>query len=497
MKILGNEKGSFLLEGIVAMSLMLLLATSVLPLFVTATAISGKNKLKSVAVSIASKEIEKTKSLSYDDVGTVNGNPSGVIEPDVTIIDNNIEFIIKTRIRWVDDAADGLGGQDSDIRDYKRVTLTVSWKFGEKSESYKIVTNISRESREQIALGGNIQALVKDTDNNPVEDVKVEITSGPSGYKQDWTDEKGEVLFAMLPASQTEGDYSLSVSKSGYIVRPDLTVQTTTVTNNQTRILEFIIGRPGGLSVRLVDSFRELIQKNSRITLNNPDAGEVVYNNSNGQFDISNLFPGAWDINPFAASYYYTGDPITVQIEPSGSQSIEIMMRSRPQAGLHLTVTDSYNSNPIIGADVTVTNVDTGEAITAQTNAQGILELSVEAGTYDIKVEKAGYTTKTERHNLPASTNTNVSISLDRASEHGSILIKTIDSRNGAPRSSVRVRVTGRSYNRTQTTGSNGQALFTNLNPGNYRTYRWNSGWRFPRSVSVTAGQQTIVEYRY
>ncbi|HEX21506.1 MAG TPA: carboxypeptidase regulatory-like domain-containing protein, partial [Actinobacteria bacterium] len=362
-----GEKGFAFIDSIIALTILLVSVLALTSLFVFATNISENNKLKTIAVNLAGQKIEKIKSLQFSDVGLENGNPPGLLQHNISQTVNGIVFNIKTQVRWVDDASDGLTPQDSDPRDYKQATVDVSWQAGSLPGVFKLSTAIAKQSEDQIAQGGNIDVIVKDTAGALLEDAKVDITTGPSSPVNDWTDAAGKVFFAMLQASNTVGDYSLTVSKSGYIVRPDLVLQTTTIANGETRSLEFIMAKPGSLSVTLVDPLGNTIQKQSKLTLNNPDSGQVKFNQPNGYFDIQQMFPGSWEVIPFATSYDYTGAPITVEILPNNSASLTITMTPKPQGELKLNVYDGVTGNKIPDDDVTITDIATSDAITAKT----------------------------------------------------------------------------------------------------------------------------------
>jgi hypothetical protein len=207
-------------------------------------------------------------------------------------------------------------------------------------------------------IGGNIQVNVRTSNGDPISGARVDITSGPSSPLSDLTDENGKALFLTLNESLSADDYSVTVSKSGYVVRPNLAVQHAVVRSGQTQILEFIMDEPGILKVRLVDPFGALVGKNSRITLSNADAGILEYRSSDGYFEIPEIYPGIWAIMPWAASYESPAEPSLVEVNSLRTTTIEIPLQPKPRGLLHLQVYANGTSNPVSNAQVTLTNLD-------------------------------------------------------------------------------------------------------------------------------------------
>jgi hypothetical protein len=492
------QAGYGLIEILIALSVLLIATTSLIPAFVLSAETSKRNETRTIAYNIAQEEIEKIKNLPYDDVGLINGNPPGVLEPDVDKKVAGLPVHIKIRIRWVDDESDDVAPADSDPRDYKKVTVWVTWQTLLQKNTLSLSTIISRQSKEQIALGGNILVTVKRLNGDPIEDAKVEITTGPSAPITDWSDEKGECFFPMLKESESEGDYTVTVSKPGLIAQSNLSTQTTTVKNGEIRYLEFIMEPPGQLIVKLVDPLGEIIEKPSKIKLVHPDAGTLNFNEKRGYFVINDIFPGTWEIYPHAASYESPEEPTIVTITSLYTTEIEITLKPKPQGELHLEVYDNATKEPVPNAKVVITNLQTQDSIEAETNVQGILETQLEVGEYQLEITKTGYLTFIQSFTIKESGNTFLTIYLNKAEKYGAILVRT-EYVDGSPRNNVWVRVLGNRYRKILKTGTYapGEALFNNLKPGTYLVYKWKWGWRNLRVVIVEAGQQTKVIYTY
>jgi hypothetical protein len=498
MRKIFYQAGYGLIEILIALSVLLVATTSLIPAFVLSAETSKRNETRTIAYSIAQQEIEKIKNLPYDEIGLINGNPPGVLEPDVDKKIAGLSVHIKTRVRWVDDESDGLAPSDSDPRDYKKLTVWVTWQTLLKKNTLSVSTIISRQSKEQIAVGGNILVTVKRLNGDPIEDAKVEITTGPSAPITDWSDEKGECFFPMLKESESEGDYSITVSKPGLIAQPNLNPQTTTVKNGEIRYLEFIMEPPGKLIVKLVDPLGEIIEKPSKIKLVHPDAGILNLNEKRGYFVVEEIFPGSWEIYSHAASYESPAEPTIAIVNSFSTTEVEITLKPRPQGLLHLQVFDNSTKQPLPYAQVTIKNLQTNESIETETNQQGILETQLEVGEYELTVAKEGYITVIQTFTIKESGNTFLYIYLNQAKKFGEILVRT-EYVGGAPRNNVWIKVVGYRYKKILKTGTYapGEALFSNLKPGTYVTYRWKWGWRYPKLVTLKAGQRAKVTYTY
>ncbi len=84
---------------------------------------------KTVALDLANEQFELIKNLPYLSLGTVGGNPTGLIQANQSIVRSDITFDINTTIQYKDDPFDGVAGgvpDDTLPNDYKLVEVTVS-----------------------------------------------------------------------------------------------------------------------------------------------------------------------------------------------------------------------------------------------------------------------------------------------------------------------------------------------------------------------------------
>lgn len=139
-------RGAGLLEIIVGVSLLTTVFVGMFGVLQLGTRLATDNKSRTGALALANERIEYIRSLDYDDIGTVGGDPSGLLVVSVPITLNNIAYTQRTYIVYVDDAKDGTGGSDSNgvTDDYKRVKVEVSW-VGPKDNTREVelVTDIA------------------------------------------------------------------------------------------------------------------------------------------------------------------------------------------------------------------------------------------------------------------------------------------------------------------------------------------------------------------
>lgn len=176
---LKKQDGFTMVELVIALTLLLLVALSFVPMFVYISEGSQNNRVRLIALKLASSKIEEIRALPYDQIGTVGGNPAGVILQEEKKDINGITFTIKTDISWLDDPYDDDGsGYDPFPDDYKRVKVTVespSLFTGSVVKTADINTLVAEEGEEKVRPGGNIKVKVQraSSGSQPVEGVKI------------------------------------------------------------------------------------------------------------------------------------------------------------------------------------------------------------------------------------------------------------------------------------------------------------------------------------
>jgi type II secretory pathway pseudopilin PulG len=497
---LKSEAGFTLVETLMAVSLIVIVLTSIMPLYIGLTRYVTSNRQKAEASALAAQEMERIRGAVYADVGVAGSNPSGIFTPDRDETGpNGGRFHIAVRIWWVDDPMDGTAatGADQLPNDYKQARVTVT-KPGNTETLAQLTSNIARESEEPPSIGGNVIVKTFLADGvTAVPDVRVNITTGPSSPLTNWTNDEGVSLFAELTPSVTSGDYSISVEKTGFVVRIDQEIQTTTVALGQTRTVTFIIDQPGQLTVRLLDSSGAQIQTQSALTISNAEIGDIRYDGPSGYFNITTLLPGDYELTAYAAGFSATPTPISSTVVRGQTTYVDINLQPMPIGHLSLHVYDALTRQKLGITEVKLTNDSTGEVINTQTSASGDLGINLEVAVYSIAVTASGYIPHYADVTITEDNTTTLDAYLEGYPTTGLVMVRA-ETRSHTPRSGVEVRVVGPGYDEQGITGSSGEVVFSNLIPGDYTVYRWGGrGWRYPRSVSVTAGNQETVVYSF
>ncbi len=264
MSIMSTRKGFTLIEVIVASSLGALIFVAIIIGFRTALEITAEVRAKSSALWLVNNQMEFIRSLNYNDIGTVEGIPSGPIPQFSTTTLSGREFTTRTLIRWVDDPADGLGAEDYNniTTDYKEVKVEVTWETRGSFRSLDLLSRVTPPGIESDVGGGTVRIEVYDRDFLPLPGTSVwlqnQTTTSTISVTQG-TNVDGVALFYGAPqASQ----YEVMVSRPGYSTEqthkattslPNPNRQPFTVVENETTTLSFRIDELSNLSIQTLD----------------------------------------------------------------------------------------------------------------------------------------------------------------------------------------------------------------------------------------------------
>ena len=212
------KKGSTLLDVIIGSAIMLVVFVGFLSLLQIGTKLSFDNKARISAVSLANERMEYLHSLSYADLGTLHGIPSGDLQQTEQVTLNNITFIRRTLIQYIDDPKDGLGDEDENgiTADYKKARVEVSWSSHSHTKSIVLISNFAPTSIESLEGGGSLIVHVFDATVAPIEGTEVHIINTAANPNIDvttYSNEDGKVIF---PGSPAAAGYQITVTKPGY-----------------------------------------------------------------------------------------------------------------------------------------------------------------------------------------------------------------------------------------------------------------------------------------
>lgn len=381
-------KGETYLEVIIAMGIFVVLSQAIVVLANTGYELIGFTRARNVARTLALTKMEYARNLSFANVGTVGGIPSGTIPQNETVAINGQEYKVNTTVVYVDDKFDGVSPDDTVPNDYKRVRVEVTWTgLGPTGTKSVLISDIAPKGIESVSGGGTLSLLVFDSKGNPVPNASINIISSgitPAVNLNVTSNDNGRIV---LPgATACVKCYRVTVTKSGMstdrtygvneVANPaksDLTVTTGNLTE-----MSFTIDTTANLTLHTTNSrllnfsnlaSQQLIVKGSKVigtdTLDNPvyKYNQVVTTDTAGNLTLNNMEWDTYSISTATVSAYTFGgtNPLNpIQVAPSINQTFTMSMPLKTTHSLWAAFTDAAR-NPI--ASVTATLKDSGVAI--------------------------------------------------------------------------------------------------------------------------------------
>jgi len=213
-----QTKGQTIISTLIGIAVFLILANALFTLVRGSFSILSFNRARITARHLAQEKVEFMRNLSYDDVGTAGGIPSGTLAQQEKITRNGLSFTIDTDIIYIDDPFDGTVPNDLLPTDYKRVRVAVSWGglTASRDNPIVLVTDISPKGVESTAGGGTLSVFVIDANGQPVPQADVTITAAtnPAVNLSLQTGDNGRLILPGAPPCTA--CYHITVGKTGY-----------------------------------------------------------------------------------------------------------------------------------------------------------------------------------------------------------------------------------------------------------------------------------------
>ncbi len=215
-----NAPGFTLIEIVAGIAIFGLLVVAVMGAYGALVKSTKAARMKTITASLAARELEVVRNMSYVSIGTQAGNPSGSLpdqdNPRAETLDG-VSFSVYYEVTYMDDPADGtiLAGTDTSPADYKQVKLFVDNNLAGELSTF--VTSVSPKGLEGLDDAGAILILVFDAAGVPVPGAAVTIENdllNPTISLNRTSDSEGKVLEVGLPASVN--GYHIEASKTGY-----------------------------------------------------------------------------------------------------------------------------------------------------------------------------------------------------------------------------------------------------------------------------------------
>ena len=329
-----------------------------------------------VISALADQYLEIARNMSYSTIGTLNGNPHGIL-PDLpnakTVTVNGTTYLIYYVVSYVDDPSDGTIalGTDPAPTDYKQVKLYI--KNTKTGALTPFVTNIVPKGLEGLASGGALSVKVFDAVGVPVPNATLTITNAlvtPSINLTRTTDASGNWIEVGLPNSVN--GYHIVATKSGYSsdqtypstmqnpnpIKPDVTISNGAVT-----ALSFGIDHTSAVTFNVVNQLCQPISgipfelRGSKLVGTSPNVlkfDNTYTSDSRGQILLPLL---EWDtyipsINAPLYSVYGSSPIQQISVLPNTSQQSTFILGPSTPNSLLVIVKDQSTGQPIENATV-------------------------------------------------------------------------------------------------------------------------------------------------
>lgn len=392
---LNRDRGFTLVETLVGVAVFLLIAVSSWQAF--GAILEGVKivRIKQTALNIANEQIEIIHNLHYIDVGIIGGLPNGKISHLATTTRSNLDFLVTTTIRNIDDPFDGvIGGSPNDTSpsDNKLVEVEVACFYCGVAPIV-LTTRIAPLSLETTGNNGALFVQVFNSLGIPLEgaDIHIENNQLESPITIDDVTGANGVLQIVDAPTGTEA-YQITVSKNGFSTErtyaigdpsnpsPDR-IHSNVVTGQVTQV-SFSIDALSDLTVTTrrntcsrVPSVDFDLKGSKTIGLNVFKYDNNHTTNGSGDISISNL---EWDTYTFDitdSSYYLAGaNPIVpFDLAAGSNQHIDLILENANANALLVKVRDGATGLPLADAEV---EIEKGATILTEYTGQGFLTQS-------------------------------------------------------------------------------------------------------------------------
>ena len=213
-----SQRGFSLVEMIVTAAIMSLVFGGLFQALQVMTNVMATSKAKAGALSLISERMEYIRSLPYNSVGTDGGVPTGILPQNSTTTFNGILYAERILVQYVDDAADGSGGDDSNgiLSDYIQMKVEYTWTHRGVTDSMFLVSNIVPPGIESTLGGGTIRVNVFDATATPLPGAEVRFINNETSPAIDtirYTDLSGVAYLSGAPAAS---NYQIIATDTGY-----------------------------------------------------------------------------------------------------------------------------------------------------------------------------------------------------------------------------------------------------------------------------------------
>ncbi len=384
-----NSQGFTLIEGLVASTLLLIIAYSIYLVYANILEIILKNQWRVEAVAAVETQFETARKMNYSDIGILGGYPSGKLLATTTVQSGGGSFLLTTTVRNIDDPFDGiLGGTPNDTSpaDYKIIEVEANCVscqgFGGVASITMTTTVAPAKGLETTTNNGSLFINVLDAYGQPVSSANVTVTNSsttPTINITDTTNINGALQLVDIPTSTAS--YRISVNKSGYSSdrtypagapsNPNPTKPDATVASQQVTSISFAIDRLSSINLSTQDKFCspvpniDFLIQGGKLIGTIPD---VLKYSSNSLTDaignkiLNNLEWDNYGFNITDTAYNLGGSSplLPLTLNPNTTASLSWLMEPRLPLALLTTVKDQ-NNQPLTDVSVRITGTGVDE----------------------------------------------------------------------------------------------------------------------------------------
>jgi len=451
-----EDSGFTVVELVIAVSVLAVVALGAVGALQYAAGSTTQTSQRELALGVANEQLEKIRNLNYDDIGTVNGYPTGDIPNSSTV---GI-YTVEVYIGWSMDAETGLSTS-------KNIRVTVRWSTPSPGK-VTIESNIAGKSG--IANAGDVRINVLDADTNePIKGALVKIKPLSGTQSSMLTNGDGYAFWGKVPA----GTVTITATKTGYFI-DTAPLAGASIAPNQLNEWTLLAAKPSTGLITVRDQFGNPVA-NSPVKITKSPFTATVNTDGEGLARFDDLGKGTYTVTSTGPTGYSNGSGTLGVITSGATYSTTLTVTK--YARLIVTVRDDQGTK-VSGATVSVTGPGSVTPASAATDTDGMsVHVLGAAGTYTASVSKAGYISNSGAASVAAGADGNLTVTIDRLLPT-TFIVRVVD-QNGAvvPGATVSATGPGSVTPASGTSDASGYITFSVGQPGDYTATASKAGY--------------------
>ncbi len=377
------NSGFTLIEVLVAIGIFLLFALGVYGGVQMIFKVVYMSRTRILETALISEELEVARNLPYDQVGILNGVPTGLLSHTKTVTRNGQSFDLVTTVRNIDDTFDGMATgtptRDTAPADYKLVEISAICSSCIQKEPVILSTIVAPKGLEGASQNGHLFIQVFDADGQavPTANVSVNAVVRTSTIAiNDVTDNDGWLRIVDTPTGTLA--YNISVTKFGYssdytvastVQNPNPLVPPANVVSQMVTEISFSIDRLANLTLHTISNVCAAIGGvgfnlyGDKKLGKNPDVYKYSHNfitDGSGNYVVGSLEWDNYHLSTSGTAYDVAGSipMLSLNITPGLTQDVSLILRAHTANSLLVKVVDAGTGLPL--SDATVRLFGTG-----------------------------------------------------------------------------------------------------------------------------------------